>query len=151
MKKFLVLSILAAVMAVMGTAAFAGEAKVTFNNKTDNNVFVALCWVKYESETSGVWWKKGWYKVEPGKSRTLSQQVRYAGDMGYYAYGTGKNGKKIYWGGTSENGSLIGGIHPTESFDTSKCFFEGSEDVRFRVVRLKENGDNFTANVNLSQ
>jgi uncharacterized membrane protein len=151
MKKFLVLSILAVVMAVMGTAAFAGEAKVTFNNKTDNNVYVALCWVKHESETRGVWWKRGWYKIEPGKSRTLSQQgVRYTWDMGYYAFGTGKNRKKIYWGGTSGSAALIGGIHPTKSFDTSDCFFEGSEDVRFREIGLKKNGDNFAATVNLS-
>jgi uncharacterized membrane protein len=151
MKKFLVFSILAAVMVVMGTAAFAGEAKVTFNNKTDKNVFLALCWVKHQSESEGIWWKKGWFKIEPGKSRTFSQQgVRYRWDMGYYAFGTGKDGKKTYWGGTSESAALIGGIHPTKSFDTSDCSFDGSEDVRFREIGLQKNGDNFTATVNFS-
>jgi hypothetical protein len=137
-----------------GNAAFAGEAKVTFNNKTGADVYLALCWPKYESDaadSNAFMWKKGWFKIEPGKSRTLSQQgVRHTHEMGYYAKGKGKNGKTIYWAGTSENAALIGGIHPTESFNTSECGFEGSVDVRFRKIDLKENGDNFAATVNLS-
>ena len=145
--------LLAAVFAFLfaGNAAFAGEAKVTFNNKTGADAYVALCWAKYVSDTSAVMWKKGWFKIEPGKSRTFSQKgVRFTHDMGYYAQGKGKNGQKIYWGGTADNMAMIGGVHMTKTFETDESAFEGSEDVRFRKIPLKENGDNFTATVDLS-
>jgi hypothetical protein len=65
-------------------------------------------------------WKKGWLKSEPGKSRTFGQQgVRDTDDMGYYAEGKGKNGQTIYWAGTTESFLLIGGVHPTKSFNIS--------------------------------
>ena len=134
------------------SASFAAEAKVTVNNKINRDVFVALCWTKWTNANEGVVWKKGWYKVEPGKSRTFTMQgIRYKDDMGYYAESSTAGGaKKLIWQGNEQNFALLGDIHPTKSFDTADCSIDGGKTVRFRHINLKENGDNFAATLNLT-
>ena len=136
----------------LAVPASAAEAKVTINNKINRNVFVALCWTKWTSDTEGVMWKKGWYKVEPGKSRTLTiQGIRYEDDMGYYAESSpGSGEKKLFWRGNEQNFVLYGDIHPTKSFDTADCSIDGGEAVRFRYINLKKSGGGFAATLNLT-
>ena len=149
-KLLLVFAVCAAAVMTMAPA-FAGEAKVTFNNKIDRDVYVVLCWAKYVSDTEATMWKKGWYKVEPGKSRSFTLQgIKLTDDVGFYAESASRNGQKLYWRGTSDKYALLGGIHPTKSFDTDDCYIEGGMDVRFRQIDLKRNGGNFTATVNFS-
>ena len=97
-------------------------------------------------------WKKGWYKVEPGKSRTLTiPGIKYLFDVGYYAKSSAAKGQKeLIWQGTSKEYALAGDIHPTKAFDTDECSIDGGMEVRFRRVKLKESGGLFTATLNLS-
>ena len=133
-------------------ASFAAEAEVTINNKINSNVFVALCWTKWTNDAEGVMWKKGWFKVEPGKSRTITVQgVKHEDDMGYYAESSPGGGeKKLIWRGNEQNFALYGDIHPTKAFDTADCSIDGGEAVRFRYINLKKSGDIFTATLNLT-
>ena len=130
------------------SASFAADAKVTFNNKVDRDVFVAICWAKPTSDTEAVMWKKGWYKIEPGKSRTLTVKgIRDLFDMGYYA----KSSKdELVWQGSAESYALAGDIHPTKSFETADCSIENGKTVRFRQINLKNSGGAYTATLNLA-
>jgi hypothetical protein len=139
------------------SAAFAIKAEVTFYNKTDQNVFVAVCWPKFQRAEANmriaVMWKKGWYKVQAGKSRKFKVDGLDPDDrMGFYAESAPAKGqKKLVWGGTSGNSRLIGGIHPTKAFDTGDCYIDGGKDVRFRTIMLEEKGGILTGAVNLTK
>jgi hypothetical protein len=147
-------------------AAFASEVKVTFKNKTDRDIYVAVCWPKETGRTEepdltimSVMWKKGWYKVEPGKQRTVEMkdmgevyQVNLDDYVGFYAESTLANGKKIFWRGTDQNTTLIGDIHPTKAFDTSECSILDGKQVRFQNISLKEVGnDSFGATISFTR
>ena len=68
--------------------------KIKFVNKTDRKISVAtLIYVTDERA-------KGWYNIEPGKSKTLTFDVplHIVEDIGYYAKAS-KNGKTVHWKG----------------------------------------------------
>ena len=139
-------------------------AKVTFTNKTDRNVFVALCWCTGDTMKKspdggtiieGERWLKGWFKVEPGKSRTitLSNVLYDANDFGFYAESSAPKGQKKYiWQGGKGNALGVKTyVHPTNSFNTNRCdVMEGGKLVIFRTMALKEKNGNWVGSVTLS-
>jgi hypothetical protein len=92
--RFAVAGLLLAAFALVfaGEAAFAGEAKVTFNNKTEANAYVALCWTEWESGIDANGFASGvFYRGSCGR--------RYGGGC-CPAYKRGKNRK---WTFEAEN------------------------------------------------
>ncbi|EFC91378.1 hypothetical protein Dpep_1352 [Dethiosulfovibrio peptidovorans DSM 11002] len=110
----------------------ASAAKITLVNKTSVKVSVALQWWTDGSESRGG--TKGWYGVEPGKSRTIvwsgidgaAVQVGY---MGFYA-----KGKGLVWNGDSSELYGSGWIHPKKAFktETPDQAIPGGQKVNFR-------------------
>lgn len=132
------------------------DAKVTFSNKTDRKIYLALCWSageKWEKmadgsiRESGPCWIKGWYHLEPGQTRTITIPNIMSpnhDDFGYYAKSSAAKGQKRYiWeGGSGNTVPRKTFVHPTENFKTNKCaMMKGGQLVKFRVKKLKvENG-----------
>jgi hypothetical protein len=151
-KIFLSVAVLFAVFAMSGRAD--ADVKVTFVNKTDRKVSVAT--MVYVSAVR----TKGWYNIDPGKSRTLSWTGRdYPGRqmsvcLGYYAEASKKGAKKFSWSGDWMNGP----IHPTKSFDYREGNAERDDnypddapEVGFRQIKnWKFSGNDASATVTLT-
>lgn len=105
-------------------------AKLTFKNQTDRKVSVAV--YMYLSDT----WTKGWYNVDPGKSRTITLDTHgpgVANDTGYYAVA----GKSV-WKGNWRDGR----IHPKKAFELHEDDeMDGAIEVGFRQLKLKKTGE----------
>ena len=118
----------------------ASAAKIKLVNKSSVKVSVALMWWADGSDNKGG--TKGWYVVEPGKSRTIvwngiDGAAIQVGSMGYYA-----KGKGLVWRG--KPGELSGWIHPKKAFETrtSDQAISGGQEVDFRLfdIRFGEDG-----------
>jgi hypothetical protein len=109
MKKLICGILAALVVLVFAVSAFAGTVKLTFNNKTDRKVTVAIYKEVVAFEVIG------WYNIEAGKSRTLSFRTEdeYPGEIGYYAEGFKKGQNTVYWSGDFARAW----IHPSKAFE----------------------------------
>jgi hypothetical protein len=117
-------------MTVLFATAFRAEADVnlTFYNKTNRKVSIVVY------RELAAFHVKGWFNVEPGKSRTITfktEQGEPAGDVGYYAEATKKGQKTIYWQGDFARAW----VHPSKAFEY-RGGYQGADDSDF---------DNFTA------
>lgn len=147
---------------VLSAAIFSGapEAqaaiKVTFVNKTDRTVSVAI--LTYVADTR----TKGWYNIKPGASRTITFNdlpSHLRDSIGYCAESTQKGKKARYWRGTKGKGPmwLLGDIHPTKSFaypigsGASSYSPKDAVEIMFRqITKWKVNGDTASATVTLT-
>ena len=135
-----------AVALLLAVASHAGTAealvKVTLNNNRSHKVFVAFCWLGFDYKDDR---RIGWYPVEAGQSRVINlgeavSSLTKSG-FGFYAMGTMKNGKKVYWSGDMKN--VI--IHPSKPFDGHPdAPIKGGIEVGFRQMKLRKVGDNNT-------
>jgi hypothetical protein len=154
MKKFLsVVLVLCAVFAMSGRSD--ADVKVTFVNKTDRKVSVAT--MVYVSAVT----TKGWYNIDPGKSRTISWKGRdyparqMSNCLGYYAKASKKGAKTVSWRGDW----MTGPIHPTQAFDYQEGNGERDDnyprdapEVGFRQIikNWKFNGNDGSVTVTLT-
>jgi len=149
MKKLLMSVILTAAILVPVLIAEA-VTKVTFVNRTDRNVYVALY---MDGSTSG------WYTIAPHATWLYESQEK-VWNVGYYAEGRADGRDMIYWGGrTRFRGMFRGWVHPTEPFNIWRRTARqnrplGSREVGFRRVALARELDdehitNFVATVTL--
>lgn len=130
-------------MAVMFAARCAeAETKVTFVNKTDRKIYIAMYTNLARPQT------KGWYSVEAGKTWVFNSAGALGGDdLGFYAEGKAKDKKTVYWRGNS----LMGWVHPTKAFNLDgdgDTFSEwesetmpGVVQVGFRPVKVTRQED----------
>nr|WP_321502068.1 hypothetical protein [uncultured Dethiosulfovibrio sp.] len=121
----------------------ASAAKITLVNKSSVKVSVALMWWADGSDNKGG--TKGWYVVEPGKSRTIGWKgidgaAIQVGSMGYYA-----KGKGLVWRGKA--GELTGWIHPKKAFETRTPdqSISGGQRVDFRMFDIGFGDDGSSA------
>lgn len=121
----------------------ASAAKIALVNKTSVKVSVALMWWADGSDNRGG--TKGWYVVEPGKSRTIvwngiDGAAIQVGSMGYYA-----KGKGLVWRG--KPGELPGWIHPQKAFETMDPdqAISGGQEVDFRMFDVGFGDDGSSA------
>ncbi len=131
------------VVAFICLAHEASAAKITLVNKSSVKVSVALMWWADGSDNKGG--TKGWYVVEPGKSRTIVWKgidgaAIQVGSMGYYA-----KGKGLVWRG--KPGELSGWIHPKKAFETRTPdqSISGGQMVDFRVFDVGFGDDGSSA------
>ena len=115
------------------TFAVSAEAnvKLTFINKTNVTVSVALAWQGFDESHS-----KGWYNVKPGESRTISVNVAAALTVsGTYYHAKAKG---LVWQGTTKYP-----IRPKEAFDYvfGNIIPRGSTLVGFRNIKLTIDGN----------
>lgn len=129
-----------AIIVLLCFAHEASAAKITLVNKTSVKASVALMWWGDGSDNCGG--TKGWFSVEPGKSRTIvwndiDSAAIQVGSMGFYA-----KGKGLVWRG--KPGEFPGWIHPTKAFETDNPDQDipGGQTVDFRVfdVRVDDSG-----------
>jgi len=108
--------------------------KITFVNRTDRNVYVAIYTGAAEPITHG------WYNIAPG-STWLFESRENIWNVGYYAEGHTRGEKTLYW----EGGELLRGwIHPTEPFNIGRNGENrpaGSRQVGFRYIQLTREFD----------
>ncbi|MDD4835803.1 MAG: DUF1036 domain-containing protein [Synergistales bacterium] len=131
------------VLALLCVSHEASAAKITLVNKTSVKVSVALMWWADGSDNKGG--TKGWYGVDPGKSRTIlwngiDGAAIQVGSMGYYAKGNG-----LVWRGNP--GELQGWIHPKKAFETvtSDQAISGGQLVDFRMFNVEIGEDGSSA------
>ena len=142
MKRNFVEVLLLVVLVLFGaTGALAGgDRDITFVNKTDVKVYVAIYTDTVYPMTSG------WYAVEPGKKRVIGGGP--LDNTGYYAEAT-RNGKKVAWKGDFAKGW----VNPKSSFkldengsvavstsESSGPKVKGITKVGFRKVNYKATG-----------
>ena len=144
MKKLLAVTILAVIIFV---PALCSEAvmKITFINRTDRDVYVALY---VENAT------RGWYHIAPGATWVYELREN-VWNVGYYAEGRAYGRRTIYW----EGGLFRGWIHQTEPFNIRRQTRQnrplGGRQVGFRHIALIREKDfderitNFVATVTL--
>ena len=155
MKKLLPMILLGAAILVAAPRSDAATI-ITFENKTDRNVYVAL----YTDVTRPV--TRGWYNIAPDGTLLYETQDNNW-NVGYYAEGRAEGKKTIYW----ESDELFKGwIHTTESFNLRGYPLERTKDERpdkrykqvgFRYINLMRETDkddkitNFVATVTLAE
>jgi len=126
MKKLLVTAILAVVILVPALCAEA-VTKITFINRTDRNVYVAL----YVDNAT-----RGWYHIAPNAT-WLYELRESTWNVGYYAEGRAEGRRTLYW----ECGQLFRGwVHSTEPFNIRRQTRQnrpiGGRQVGFRHIGL---------------
>jgi hypothetical protein len=117
--------------------------EVAVKNNRSYSISLTFCWagLDYEYDVS-----KGWYNVKAGETRTITlKDAAYAltsQNFGYYAKGTPKGGKTVYWKGEGGDEYMEFYIHPKNSFTGNHDDpIEGGQKVSFRKIALKETGD----------
>ena len=104
-------------------------------NKTDAKIFVALAKESEGGEDSADR-VKGWFSVNPGKTRTVKFGT-YSPVYRYYFYATSKGGKRV-WAGSKNNGSTFW-IHPKDAFNAHPDKkISGGKKVIFKRFRASE-------------
>ena len=150
--KLLVMAVLITAMFVPALSADAVQqaaTKLTFVNRTDRDIYLALY---VDGNTSG------WYNIAPNATWVyeLRENVWH---VGYYAEGRAAGRRTVYWQG----GQMFRGwIHPTAPFDVDRLAGRrvdgrpaGSRQVGFRHIGLirefdmEERITNFVATVTL--
>ena len=120
---------------------------VTVNNNRSHALSLSFCWAgfDYDDDVS-----KGWYVVKAGETRKITlKDVQYhftAESFGYYAKGTPKGEKTIYWRGKDDDSEYMAFyIHQSEAFTGSHDNpIKGGQKVHFRHMKLKETGNSRT-------
>ena len=143
MKRNLILALLLAAAIFIGASCANAEVKVTIKNNRSHNLSFAFCWAGFDYEYDV---SKGWYNVKAGESRTITfKDAVYAltsENFGYYAYGTPKGGKTLYWKGKDDDEYMKFYIHKSEAFTGNHDDpISGGQKVSFRRVKLTEKGD----------
>jgi len=149
MKRLLLTTLLAVSILVCAPRSEAAT-KITFLNKADRDVYVAL----YIDKATN-----GWYSLVPGGT-WIYESRENIWDVGYYAEGHAEGKKTLYWEGSES--FIKGWVHPTESFNIRGEALElggkvpdGSKQVGFRHISLMRETDkddkdtNFVATVTL--
>lgn len=146
MKKFIFSKALLACLAVLlfAVSAFAsaevdddGVLTIKLANKTDAKIFVALARVSTGGE-DGNDKVKGWFSVNPGKTRTV-KFGSYSPVNEYYFYATSKGGKRV-WAGNKNNGSTFW-IHQKNAFDIHPDKeISGGKRVIFKNLNVSSDG-----------
>ena len=132
-------------LTVLCTNALCAETgvKLTFNNKTDREVSIAVY------REIAAFTVKGWYNVGAGESRTITfktEPYEPVGDVGFYAKGFRKGQKTVYWRGDFAHAW----VHPNKAFnyrggyqgadnDDYNNYTEGApnQEVGFRKITMK--------------
>lgn len=131
---------LCAVFASVAMAEIPDKLNITLDNKTDSKVFVALAGMSTGGEDE--WdYSKGWWGVEPGKTRTVTIDYGPVYEYGYYAFA--KDSKQV-WEGSVEKENNLGmfWIHPSESFNTHPNNpIKGGKKVCFRHIPVGDDGN----------
>ncbi len=119
--------------------------KLTFNNKTDVMVSVALAWQGFDESHS-----KGWFNIKPRESRTITLNVAAALTVSGTYYHARAAGGKLVWKGTT--------TYPIRLKEAFEYVFgnvvpRGSTLVGFRNIKLKisEDREEGWATVNLTR
>ncbi|MCL1940607.1 MAG: DUF1036 domain-containing protein [Synergistaceae bacterium] len=139
--------ILAAVVFIFAVCFVSARAdaaiKVTIKNNRSHSISFAFCWAgfDYDDDVS-----KGWYTVKAGETKSFTfKDAVYpltSENFGYYAKGTPKGKKTLYWRGEGNNDHMKFYIHQSEAFTGShNKQIRGGEKVQFRKMTLKRTGD----------
>ncbi len=117
------------IVALLAAETWAAPVIVKLANKTNAKIFVALAQMSTGGEDSGDL-VKGWFAVNPGKTRTV-KFGSYSPVNEYFYYAV--SGRRV-WAGKRDEGTAFW-IHPKNAFTTrSNRKISGGKKVRFRSL-----------------
>ncbi len=126
---------LAAVSAVRAEA----QLKIRMTNKTDARIFVAVSEMSTGGDSSGDY-TKGWYAVDPGKTKLLKLDG-YSPVCAYFYYAISMGGKRVWRGRKGDDGANFW-IHPTKAFTVrGNDRIRDGKLVRFRYLGVDTKGN----------
>ena len=119
-------------VALFAAPALSDVVKVKVTNKTDAKIFIAFAQTQTDSggeDSDAPDSSKGWWGIEPGKTRTFST-YEYSPFYSVFYYATSLGGKRVWCG---KNGDHAFWIHPTKEFNvTRNKKVSGGKRVYFR-------------------
>lgn len=147
MKRNFILALCLTAVIFIGALRADATITITVKNNRPHNLSLAFCWsgFDYDDDIS-----KGWYTVKAGETRKITiKDAQYhftAESFGYYAKGTPKGGKTIYWRGKDDDSEYMAFyIHQSDAFTGSHDNpISGGQKVHFRHMKLKETGNSRT-------
>jgi hypothetical protein len=130
------------IWASLGTARAQPEYAVTFVNRSDHIIWLAVGQYEHAHCASGYWWVHGWESIHPGYSSTF-----YTPHSSMLYYGEDREGSGV-WNGGAGDVRLAVSVRPGQEFgwcrravDPGPPVGDGYQIVQMRLFDLSYSGD----------